>query len=356
MTGLIYCNTIAFCQGAFELRRAREWTDALDQWCQRQPEMVAHTGVCLVHRAEILELAGDWDVALREARRAGERFRQRPGDAFAAGQAAYREGELHRLRGELVPAEEAYRDASRCGWEPQPGLALLRLAQGRDDAAAAAIRRALSETSDPLQRLRLLPACVEILLAVGAGEDARTASAEIEQIAGGDEQGVAGALAAHAAGAVDLAVGDAGAALAALRRACRAWQELGVPYEAARARMLVGLACRQGRRRGLRRARARGRAGRVRHARRRARTRTAPPRCAVAGATHGLSPRQLEVLRLVAMGKSNREIAAELVISEHTVARHVQNILTKLRLRSRTAAGAFAFEHHLVVRNDHTAR
>ena len=155
VTGLIYCNTIAFCQDALELRRAREWTDALAEWCERQPDMVAHTGVCLVHRAEILELAGDWDVALEEARRAGERFDR---GSAAAGHAVYRQAEVHRVRGELAAAEQAYRDASRCGFEPQPGLALLRLAQGREDAAASAIRRALSEATDPLRRLRLLPA------------------------------------------------------------------------------------------------------------------------------------------------------------------------------------------------------
>ncbi len=135
--------------------------------------MVAHTGVCLVHRAEILELAGDWDVALEEARRAGERFDAASADA---GHAAYRQGEVHRVRGDLAAAERAYREASRCGFEPQPGIALLRLAQGREDAAAGGIRRALSEATDPLRRLRLLPACVEIMLAAGDGEAARAAS------------------------------------------------------------------------------------------------------------------------------------------------------------------------------------
>ena len=344
VTGLVYCNTIAFCQDALELRRAREWTEALAGWCDRQPEMVAHTGVCLVHRAEILELAGDWEVALQEARRAGDRFGE---VSVAAGHAVYRQGEVHRVRGEFAAAEEAYRDASRRGFEPQPGLALLRLAQGRGEAAASAIRRALSETADPLRRLRLLPAGVEILLAAGAGEEARTASGELERLAERHDSAMARALAAHAAGAVALGQGAAGAALQALRRACRAWQELGVPYEAARARVLVALACRS--------------VGDEDSAQ----LELEAARDAFAGlgaghdadrvdgllrgaALHGLTPRQLEVLRLVAIGRSNREIAAELVISEHTVARHVQNILATLRLRSRTAASAFAFEHDLL--------
>ena len=340
VTGLIYCNTIAFCQGALELGRAREWTDALAEWCERQPDMVAHTGVCLVHRAEILELAGDWDVALEEARRAGERFDPASADA---GHAAYRQAEVHRVRGDLAAAERAYREASRCGFEPQPGIALLRLAQGREDAAAGGIRRALSEATDPLRRLRLLPACVQIMLAAGDGAAARAASDELEQLAARHDSGMARALAAHAAGAVALAEGDAGAALTALRRACRTWQELGVPYEAARARVLVALACR---RLGDEDAAALElEAAGDTFARLGAADDTAPVRT---DAPHGLTPRQLEVLRLVAAGQTNREIAAALVISEHTVARHVQNILATLRLRSRTAAGAFAFEHDLL--------
>ena len=344
VTGLVYCNSIAFCQDALELRRAREWTEALAGWCDRQPEMVAHTGACLIHRAEILELAGDWEVALEEARRAGERF---GAISVSAGHAVYRQGEVHRVRGELAAAEAAYRDASRCGFEPQPGLALLRLAQGRGEAAASMIRRALSETADPLRRLRLLPACVEILLAAGAGAEARAASRELERLAERHDSAMARALAAHAAGAVALVEGAPGEALEALRRACRGWQELAVPYEAARTRVLVALACR---RVGdedsaeleldaahdafvrLGAARDAERIDGLRHG----------------AARHGLTARQLEVLALVAIGRSNREIAAELVISEHTVARHVQNILATLRLHSRTAAGAYAFEHDLL--------
>jgi tetratricopeptide (TPR) repeat protein len=130
VTGIVYCNTIAFCQDVFELRHAREWTEALTRWCERQPEMVAHNGLCLVHRAEIMQLRGAWGNALAEARRAAERFPQGVLNQLACGKALYRQGEVHRLRGELAAAEEAYREASRCGCEPQPGLALLRLAQG----------------------------------------------------------------------------------------------------------------------------------------------------------------------------------------------------------------------------------
>ena len=127
VTGLIYCNTIAFCQGAYELRRAREWTDALTSWCKEQPDMVRHTGVCLVHRAEILELSGAWADALEEAGRAYERLTRGTASRSDAGYARYRQGEVHRLRGDFAPAEDAYTEAAELGFEPQPGLALLRL-------------------------------------------------------------------------------------------------------------------------------------------------------------------------------------------------------------------------------------
>ena len=173
VTGIVYCNTIAFCRDAYELRHAREWTEALGRWCDAQPEMVAHNGLCLVHRAEIMQLRGAWEDAMEEARRAAARFTEGVLNQLACGKAHYRKGEIRRLWGEFDAAEDAYREASRCGVEPQPGLALLRLTQGNGDAAAAAIRRAVGETTQPLKRAALLPAYVEIMLVVGerrAGE------------------------------------------------------------------------------------------------------------------------------------------------------------------------------------------
>ena len=185
VTGIVYCNTIAFCRDVYELRHAREWTEALTRWCDEQPEMVAHNGLCLVHRAEIMQLQGAWDDALEEARRAAERFTRGVLNQLACGKALYRQGEVHRLRGEFAAAEEAYREASRCGCEPQPGLALLRLAQGKATAAAAAIRRAVGEATQPLARAALLPAYVEIMLAVGElerrGRRLRASSSEIAE-------------------------------------------------------------------------------------------------------------------------------------------------------------------------------
>jgi DNA-binding CsgD family transcriptional regulator len=348
VTGLVYCSVIAGCQELFELRRAREWTVALTDWCREQPDMVAHTGQCLVHRAEIMQLHGSWQDALQEAQRAGERFAQRQSQVLAA-HALYRQGEVHRLRGELADAEAAYRESSRGGWDPQPGLALLRLAQGNADAAAAAIRRVLGETKNPLERAALLPAHVEIMLAVGDTAEASTASQDLEEIAEGRASGVLGAMSAHARGAVSLAAGDAGAASVALRQARQVWQELEAPYETARVRELVGLACRalgDEDSAALELDAARGVFEQLGAAPDLARVDSLLANAS--GDTHGLTERELEVLRLVAAGKSNREISAALVISEHTVARHVQNIFAKLNVSSRTAASAFAFEHDLV--------
>lgn len=350
VTGLVYCSVIAYCQDLYELRRAREWTDALTQWCGQQPDMVAHTGVCLVHRAEILELQGAWRDAQEEARRARERCAQGMVNQAAVGQAIYLQGELHRLQGELAAAEEAYREASRYGCEPQPGLALLRLAQGNGEAAAAAIRRVVGETSDLLKRARLLRGYVEVMLAAGDVEEAHGACRELEDISAGHGGVVLGAMSAGARGAVALAQGDARAALVALRDARQVWQELEAPYEAARVRVLVGLACRElgdEDSAAMELEAARGVFEQLGAAPDLAGVDSLVPSPAPDEA-HGLTPRELQVLRLVATGETNRAIAAELVLSERTVDRHVSNILTKLGVSSRAAATAFAYEHQLV--------
>ena len=343
VTGIVYCGVILACQEVFEVRRAREWTRALADWWALQPEMVAFTGRCLVHRAEIMQLDGAWPDALKEARRAGERFVETGNPA--AGLARYRLAELLRLQGDFAGAESAYREASGFGWEPQPGLAQLRLAQGRTDAAVSAIARAEAAAVSPLDRARLLPAFVEIMLAAGDLDSARRACNELEEIAAGFESAMLGAVVAHARGSVHLAAGEPREALAPLRTAVDAWQRLGAPYEIARTRALVGDACRlvgdmesaalehDAARAILERLGARPDLARL----------ESPAR-----GHGGLSAREVEVLRLVAAGRTNRQIAASLVISEHTVARHLQNIFAKLGVSSRAAATAFAFENDLV--------
>jgi DNA-binding CsgD family transcriptional regulator len=350
VAGIVYCNTIAFCQSVYELRRAREWTAALTRWCEGQPDMVAHNGLCLVHRAQLMTVGGTWQDALDELRRLGERFTEGVLNQRALGHAAYQRGEVHRLQGEFGAAEAAYREASRFGREPQPGLALLRLAQGNGDAAAAAIRRAVSETTQPLKRAAFLPGYVEIMLAAGDLVAAGSASRELNEIAERQDTGMLEAMAAQARGEVALAEGDAQAALVALRHACQAWQELDAPHEAAGTRTLIGLACR-----GL--GDEDGALMELDAARWAFQELGAAPDVAridayagAVGAANagGLTARELEVLRLVAAGKTNRAIAADLVLSEKTVARHVSNIFGKLGVSSRAAATAHAYEHDLV--------
>jgi DNA-binding CsgD family transcriptional regulator len=344
--GFVYCAVIEACQEIFDLRRAQEWTEALTQWCESQPGLVAYRGQCLVYRAEIMRLHGAWGEAANEAKRACERLAGRP----PVGMAFYQQAEVHRLRGDFAEAENAYRQAGQWGREPQPGLAMLRLAQGQVDAAALAIRRVADETDVRVARSQVLAAFVEIMVAAHDLGAARAAAEELAELA--DELGapLLHAVSGYATGAVLIGEGDARAALVVLRRAWAAWQELDAPYEAARVRVLIGLVCRElgdhdtG-------------AVELDAARSVFRQLGAAPDLAQVEALSptvrsqapmGLTGRELEVLALVATGKSNREIAATLVISEHTVARHVQNILAKLGVSSRTAASAFAFEHDLV--------
>lgn len=349
IVGTIYCAVIETCQQLFDLHRAQEWTSALNRWCEAQPDLVPFRGECLLYRAELLQLHGAWQEASMEARQAHDQLTRPPVDP-AAGAALYQQAELHRLRGDAKRANEAYHEGAAYGHSTEPGLALLRLQQGNVVAAVGSIRRALDEAKDPLARPRLLDASVEIALAAGNLDAAEAAWLELAEMAARFRAPLLGAMAARAEGAVRLAAADPSTALPSLRRSLRTWQDVAAPYEVARTQALIARAsqalgdhdtaaleldaarttfARLGAHPDL--ARLDAIAGRT------------------AGAAGGLTARELEVLRLVAAGRTNRAIAKELVISEKTVARHVANIFVKLDVSSRSAATAYAYEHALVV-------
>ncbi len=344
-SGIVYCAVIGTCHLAYDVRRAQQWTVALDHWCGERPDMVMFTGQCQAHRAALYCLHGAWADAIAAARVAQER--SRIGDWPGTFGAWYQEGEVHRLRGEFDAAERAFHRAGETGYPPQPGLALLRLAQGRVASARSLIREAL-EHGDLTEQRQLLVAAVEIEL---AADDVAAARRDADELASFEAVvPMMRAFAMRSEAAVRLEEGDAEGALLGLSVAWRIWQELDMPYEAARCRVLA--------------ARARRALGdedaasmdldaaravfvelgavpdvlRVDELVRRSRGDVATP----------LTPREVEVVRLVAEGKTNRAIAGELYLSEKTVDRHLSNVFAKLGIASRAAATAYAYEHALV--------
>ena len=346
ITGLAYCNVIESCQEVYDLRCSQQWTVALTRWCDGQPDLVPYAGQCLVHRSELLQLRGDWPGALDEANRACVRLAGRPAIAVAY----YQVAEMHRLQGEFADAEQTYRRVAEVGLEPQPGLALLRLAEGRLTVAAAAIARVRNEASDPHRQCRVLPAYVEIMLAAHEVDAALMAADQLTKIAEELDAPFLRASAAFCQGAVSLAENEPARALAALRHAVSIFVQMDAAYESARARVLIAQACRalgdadsaeielDAASHAFQQLGAKPDVDRVQ----------ALMSSAELSYPKGLTTRELQVLRLVAMGLTNREIASALVISEHTVARHLQNIFGKLGVSSRTAATAFALEHSLI--------
>jgi DNA-binding CsgD family transcriptional regulator len=345
-TGVVYCAVIAACLEVSDVGRLGEWNEAASQWCEALPPDAPFPTICRVNRAEAALLRGAWPEAEAEALRATRALGFNP---RVAARAFYETGELRRRFGDLAGAEEAFARAHELGQQPQPGLALLRLAQGKPGAALQALRGAVADApAGGPRRARLLAAQVEVALAASDLDAAGEASRELDEIAGRLGTPALGATAATAGGALRLAEGDLPGALERLRAACATWQALRIPYETAQARLLYGSTLRRAGSEedallelraalaGFERLGAAGDAARA---------------AALLGGRdelpRGLTAREAQVLRLVAAGKSNREVAAALVISEHTVARHLQNIFAKLDVSSRSAATAFAFEHGL---------
>jgi DNA-binding CsgD family transcriptional regulator len=344
--GTVYCTMIEGCQEIGDFDRAARWTSALTGWCDQQPGLVSFTGQCAVHRGQIMRAHGAFDEALTEFDLAVRRYRD--ADVLtAAGLAMTERGDVLRIRGDLASAAAAYETAVAFGYDPQPGLALLWLAQGRSVAAVAAVRRLLGETGNIVHRSRLLPAAVEILLVGGQTDEAATLAIELETIAESFGCPSVQARADHARAAVALASGDPAAGIPLLRRERRVWEHAGARYDLARCGMLLG--------RALRALGDDGSAVTELSAARRvlAELGAAPAEHEAAvlirhALPRGLTEREAEVLRLVAAGKTNPEIAAHLVLSEKTVARHLSNIFNKIDVTTRTAAAAFAFQHQLI--------
>jgi DNA-binding CsgD family transcriptional regulator len=347
--GIIYCAVVAGCMEACDVRRAAEWTEALRRWCDSQPDLVPFRGQCLVHRSQVLLANGSWDDAAAEADRACEQLADPAHPAL--GLACYQRAELHRLRGELDAAADLYREASRHGHEPAPGFALMRLAEGDIVGAVRAARRMLDEHALGTPRAALLAAAVEIHLAAGEVAEGRRVADQLATLASTTATPLVGAAASYARGTVVLAEGDPAAAIAALRDAWKASRDLEMPYEAARARFQLALAYRAVDDRDaadIELDAARATFESLGASVDLAKFDASPTTTAVPARAGGLTNRECEVLRLVAAGKTNREIAAELVISEHTVSRHLQNLFMKLGVTSRAAATAYAYEHDLV--------
>jgi DNA-binding CsgD family transcriptional regulator/tetratricopeptide (TPR) repeat protein len=343
-TGAIYCGLLDACHELADAPRAREWTEATRRWCAPLPVASLYPGICRVHWAEILQLRGAWEQAEAEALDA---CRDMAGiDVFVVADGYYEVGEIRRRRGDLSGAEDAYTRAHEVGRDPQPGLALLRLAQGRTEAARTSIAAVLTGfAGSRLERAPLLAAQVDIALAAGDLDLAEASAAEVAETAETFDSMGLRAVGHRCRGAAALARGQTVVALAALRQAFTLWQELDAPYEMARTRVLLAQAyrCLDDADAASRECAA-ARAGFERlgaAADLRALDDGDAPPC-------GLTAREVEVLRLVARGDSNRGIAAGLFISEKTVARHISNIFTKLDVSSRSAATAFAFANGVV--------
>lgn len=338
--GSIYCQLMSVCHELVDLRRAQQWTDATARWCEGFSKAVMFLGVCRVHRAQLLQVRGEWAVAEDEIARVCDDLASM--NVVAVGLALYELGEVRRMRGDLAGATAAYAHAHAHGKDPQPGLALVWVAEGKAAAAVDALAASADQHTDLLAKTRLWDALVQAAVAAG---DLRRAAAAADALDGAAAMyaspGLLGA-AAESRGRVSLATGDIAAAVDSLRAACRRWHDLEAPYRVAQTRVaLADALARSGDEHGAALERATAAAALERLG-----VMAAPSRPVALPA--GITPREAEVLALVALGSTNREVAEALVLSERTVARHLANLYTKLGVTTRTAAAAYAHRHGLV--------
>jgi len=343
-TGKVYCSLIGACEQLGDYDRAAEWTEATTRWADQHPFAI-FPGICRVHRALVLKRRGSLEEAEREAARACEELAH---SHISNSGAAYAEvGDIRRRLGQLDEAEAAFARGQEITGRPCAAVALLRLAQGRVDAAQTIIARCLTETSTPLSRANLLPLQAHIAIAAGDLDAAAEALAELDTIVAAFDNPEHGAAARSTRGRLELACGDTEAACATVGQAIEQWLGLGVPYEVATARTMLGQALRE---RGDDAAAAESFAAAAKlfdqiGARLDAHLLAAESTPVLPA---GLTGREVEVLQLVAAGLTNNEIASELFLSAKTVSRHLSNIFTKIGVTSRAGATAFAFEHGLV--------
>jgi DNA-binding CsgD family transcriptional regulator len=344
--GNLYCQLMSLFLELADLQRARAWTEATERWCRQHSHAAMFTGICRVHRAQLLHLEGALQDAERSAAQACRDLADMNVDAVAA--AHYELGELRRRRGDLAGAERSYVRAHELGRDPQPGMALVRLAQGRPTAARRAVEAALTATDQPLRRVPLLTAQTTIADHLGDAEQAGRAADELFTIAERFASPGLVAAARQAAGTARLLAGEADRALPLLREAQGRWRDLDVRGEAAtvqlavaRALDAVGDADSAERERSLATEVLTG-LGIV----------TSTGQSGGRRDTAGLTPREREVLALVATGDTNAGIASRLVLSERTVERHLSNVFRKLGVSSRTEAARFAFVNGLVSAED----